>query len=110
MTMMVTTASFEEVVHALQGAVDEMKLKTEKVDPSKGVVELRSGINLWTFGDLIKVNLLTIHDVQVVHVESGIDPEGNVQFLEGGSQRKRERKLIGLMRDRLGPELCDLVP
>ncbi len=110
MTMMVTSASFEEVVNALKDAVEEMKLKTEAVDPSKGVVELRRGVNLWTLRDQIKVNLLTIHDVQVVHIESGAWPEGNVQLVGGGSQRQNERKLIGLLRDHLGAERCDLIP
>ncbi len=108
--MMLTSASFEEVVHALKGAVEEMKLETKRVDTVKGVVELRRGINLWTFGDHIKVHLLAIHDTQVVHVESGVTDEGDIQVAMGMNHRRQERRLVKLMRDHLGKERCHLVP
>ena len=109
--MLVTSASFEEVVHALKAAAEEMKLDTKMVDTWKGVVKLRRGINWWTFGDIVQVDLLAIRDVHVVHVMAGVDRGGEPGSTDPqGRHRKDEQRLVELMRDRLGKGMCKTVP
>ncbi len=110
MTMLITSAPYVDVVHALKGAAEKMKLDTASVDTWKGVVKLKRGFNIWTWGDIVKVNLLAIHDVQVVHVEAGANIKGDVGPAAYGVHRKLERELVTLMRDRLGKGRCDIIP
>ncbi len=109
--MLVTSASFEEVVHALKEAAKEMELDTQMVDTWKGVVKLRRGINWWTFGDIVQVDLLAIRDVHVVHVMAGVNAKGEVGVPSSyGVHRRQEEELVCLMRDRLGRQRCKTVP
>lgn len=111
MTMMMTNATYEEVVNALRAAAMEMKLETASVDTYSGVVKLRKGINRWTFGDIVQVNLFAIHSAQVVHVEAGVNSHGDPGLPSPyGYHRRLERELVERMRDRIGVRRCKIIP
>ena len=111
MTMMMTNASYEEVVAALEYAADRMELEVDHVDAYNGIVKLRRGYTWKAFSTLIQVNLFAIHNAQIVHVHAGHNFKGEVGVQDQiGYHQEQERQLVLFMRDRIGVRRCKIVP
>jgi len=111
MTMMVTNALYEEIVEALRKVAAEMGLAVDSIDTYNGIVKLKKGINWYTLGDIVQVNLFTVKGAQIVHVAAGVNDHGNVGMTaQYGYHHKMERQLIEKMRDHLGIRRCKVIP
>lgn len=111
MTMMVTNASYEEVVAALRYAAARMELEVSHVDAYNGIVKLRRGYTWKAFSTLIQVNLFAIYSAQIVHVQAGHNFKGEVGVQDQiGYHQEQERQLVTYMRDRIGVRRCKVIP
>ncbi len=111
MTMMMTNASYEEVVAALRWATVKMELEVASVDTFNGIVKLKRGYTWKAFSTLIQVNLFSIHKAQIVHVHAGHNFKGEVGVQDQmGYHQEQERQLLILMRNSIGVPRCKIVP
>ena len=72
MTMMITRAPHSKVMSAIERTIDLEKLRFVMTSPEERRIDLRRDINIWTFGDDIKVHVVDIDPVVVVHIQSRV--------------------------------------
>jgi len=102
--MMVARAPYNEVMAALDRAIDAEGLTTVMVSREEHTIDLHRGLNLYTYGDDIRVHVLDIDPVVVVHIQTRIAKGAPQIGTIGRYPWKYEMRFLEAVRQVLGAD------